>query len=37
MPLEERLQGALRVSPEMASLNVGSFNFAMFNMAEPNS
>lgn len=34
MTLEERLQGALRVSPEMASLNVGSFNFAMFKMAE---
>ena len=36
MTLEERLQGALRVSPEMASLNVGSFNFAMFKMAEKN-
>lgn len=34
MTLEERLQGALRVSPEMASLNVGSFNFAMFRMAK---
>ena len=34
MTLEERLQAALRVSPEMASLNVGSFNFAMFKMAE---
>lgn len=34
MTLEERLEGALRASPEMASLNVGSFNFAMFRMAE---
>ncbi len=34
MTLQERLQGALRVSPEMASLNMGSFNFAMFRMAE---
>lgn len=34
MTLEERLQGALRASPEMASLNMGSFNFAMFRMAE---
>ena len=34
MTLEERLEGALRASPEMASLNVGSFNFAMFKMAE---
>ncbi|MES3000882.1 MAG: 3-keto-5-aminohexanoate cleavage protein [Pseudomonadota bacterium] len=34
MTLEQRLEGALRVSPEMASLNMGSFNFAMFRMAE---
>ncbi len=36
MTLEERLEGALRASPEMASLNVGSFNFAMFKMADKN-
>jgi len=34
MTLEQRLEGALRASPEMASLNMGSFNFAMFKMAE---
>lgn len=34
MSLQERLQGALRVSPELASLNMGSFNFAMFKMGE---
>lgn len=34
MALEERLEGALRASPEMASLNMGSFNFAMFRAAE---
>ncbi|HEF4742746.1 TPA: 3-keto-5-aminohexanoate cleavage protein [Burkholderia multivorans] len=34
MTLEDRLQGALRASPEMASLNTGSLNFAMFRMAE---
>jgi uncharacterized protein (DUF849 family) len=34
MTLEERLQGALSASPEMASLNMGSMNFAMFRMAE---
>ena len=34
MTLEERLEGALRTSPEMVSLNMGSFNFAMFKMAE---
>ena len=34
MGLEERLQGALRASPEMASLNMGSLNFAMFRMAD---
>ena len=30
MTLEDRLQAALRASPEMASLNMGSLNFAMF-------
>ena len=34
MSLEDRLEGALRASPEMASLNMGSMNFAMFRMAE---
>lgn len=34
MTIKERLEGALKASPEMASLNVGSFNFAMFKMAE---
>ena len=34
MTLEDRLQAALRASPEMASLNMGSLNFAMFPMAE---
>ena len=34
MTLQERLEGALRASPEMASLNMGSLNFAMFRMAE---
>ncbi len=34
MTLEERLQGAISASPEMASLNMGSMNFAMFRMAE---
>jgi len=34
MTLEERVQGAMRASPEMASLNMGSINFAMFKMAE---
>lgn len=34
MSLNERLEAALRVSPELASLNMGSFNFAMFRMAE---
>ena len=33
MTLQERLQAALVVSPEMASLNMGSFNFALFKMA----
>lgn len=34
MTLEERLEGALLAAPEMASLNMGSFNFALFRMAE---
>lgn len=34
MGLQERLQGALRASPEMASLNMGSLSFAMFRMAD---
>ena len=34
MTLEQRLAGALRASSEMASLNMGSINFAMFRMAE---
>lgn len=34
MTLEERLQGALRARPEMASLNMGTLNFSMFRLAE---
>ncbi len=34
MTLQQRLEGALRAAPEMASLNMGSMNFAMFRMAE---
>ncbi|WP_175779530.1 3-keto-5-aminohexanoate cleavage protein [Burkholderia anthina] len=34
MTLEQRLEGALRASSEMASLNMGSLNFAMFRMAD---
>ena len=34
MTLDQRLEGALRASSEMASLNMGSINFAMFRMAE---
>lgn len=33
MSLEERLQGALAAQPEMASLNMGTINFAFFGMA----
>jgi uncharacterized protein (DUF849 family) len=33
MTREERLRGAVRASPEMASLNVGSMNFGIFPMA----
>lgn len=34
MSLQQRLEGALMASPEMASLNMGSINFALFKMAE---
>jgi len=34
MPLEERLAAALRASPEMTSLNMGSMNFGLFRLAE---
>ncbi|MFT3719130.1 3-keto-5-aminohexanoate cleavage protein [Pseudorhodoferax sp.] len=34
MTLDQRLEGALRASSEMASLNMGSINFAMFRMAD---
>jgi len=34
MTREERLRAATAVSPEMASLNVGSLNFGLFPMAE---
>jgi uncharacterized protein (DUF849 family) len=33
MTREERLRAAVRASPEMASLNVGSMNFGIFPMA----
>jgi len=34
MPLEERLQPALRFCPEMCSLNMGTMNFALYPMAD---
>lgn len=34
MKIDERIQPALRFSPEVASLNMGSFNFALFPMLE---
>jgi uncharacterized protein (DUF849 family) len=34
MSLDERLAAARRASPELASLNMGSFNFALFPLAE---
>ena len=34
MTLDQRLEGALRASSEMASLNMGSINFALFRMAD---
>lgn len=33
MTVEERLRGALRFSPEMCSLNMGTINFGLFPMA----
>jgi len=32
MPIEERLQPALRLKPEVASLNMGSMNFGLYEM-----
>ncbi|MGH8597951.1 MAG: 3-keto-5-aminohexanoate cleavage protein [Gammaproteobacteria bacterium] len=32
MPVEERLQPALKLKPEVASLNMGSMNFGLFEM-----
>jgi uncharacterized protein (DUF849 family) len=32
MPVEERLQPALRLKPEIASLNMGSMNFGLYEM-----
>jgi uncharacterized protein (DUF849 family) len=32
MPVEERLQPALRLKPELASLNLGSMNFGLYEM-----
>jgi len=32
MPIEERLQPALRMKPEVASLNMGSMNFGLYEM-----
>lgn len=34
MKIDERIQPAIRFAPEVASLNVGSFNFALFPMLE---
>lgn len=34
MNIEERIQPSMRFAPEVASLNVGSFNFALFPMLE---
>ena len=34
MSVEERLQPALQLKPEIASLNIGSMNFALFEMLE---
>lgn len=34
MPVEERLQPALQLKPEVASLNMGSMNFGLFPMLE---
>src|SRR5690606_25165934 len=32
--IEERIRPALEIGPELASLNMGSMNFALFRMAE---
>lgn len=34
MTIEERIQPSMRFAPEVASLNVGSFNFALFPMLD---
>jgi uncharacterized protein (DUF849 family) len=34
MPIEERLQPALQLKPEVASLNMGSMNFGLYPMLE---
>ncbi len=34
MNIEERIQPSMRFAPEVASLNMGSFNFALFPMLE---
>jgi uncharacterized protein (DUF849 family) len=34
MTIEERIQPSMRFAPEVASLNVGSFNFGLFPMLE---
>src|SRR6476469_7303331 len=34
MPIEERLQPALQLKPEVASLNMGSMNFGLFPMLQ---
>jgi len=34
MSLDERLAAALRASPELCSLNMGSMNFGMYPMLE---
>jgi uncharacterized protein (DUF849 family) len=34
MKIDERIQPSMRFSPEVASLNMGSFNFALFPMLE---
>lgn len=34
MSIEERIQPSMRFAPEVASLNVGSFNFGLFPMLE---
>jgi uncharacterized protein (DUF849 family) len=34
MPVEERLQPALKLAPEVASLNLGSMNFGLYEMLD---